>query len=74
MNLRKTYLAPSVEDSEVLKAFKEAINERLDDFYPRKPSTLLDLLLISGLSDPRVRSRVLEAAPQSVSLLKEKVS
>ncbi|KAH9280187.1 hypothetical protein ECG_06139 [Echinococcus granulosus] len=73
INLRKTHLATTSEDSEVIEAFKTAVNERLDVFYPRKPNSLSDLLLIAGLTDPRVRTRVHEFAPQSVNLLKEKV-
>lgn len=74
INLRKTHLATTSEDSEVIEAFKTAVNERLDAFYPRKSAPLSDLLLIAGLTDPRVRTQVHEYEPQSVTLLREKVS
>ncbi|VDL18605.1 unnamed protein product [Hymenolepis diminuta] len=68
IDLRKTHLSTSSEDSGVIKAFKTTVIECLDGFY-----SSLNTLLIAGLIDPRVRAQILEAAPHSVQLLKEKV-
>ncbi|VDN97489.1 unnamed protein product [Rodentolepis nana] len=68
IELRKTHLSPSPEDSGVIKAFKTTVIECLDSFY-----SSLNTLLIAGLLDPRVRAQILEGAPHSVQMLKEKV-
>lgn len=71
IDLKRIHLIINPDDSGTIKSFKTAVVEYFDAQYSAVTS---DTLLIAGLLDPRIRSRILETvAPHAVNLLKKKV-
>lgn len=72
-NLQRSPFSVTPEDSATIRDFKASIIEAMQKTYQRGSTATYEHLILASITDPRMRCRIVELAPESVGLLMRKV-